>query len=825
MLHHLRYTLRQLLKSPGFTIVAVLTIALGIGANTAVFSVANAVLLRFLPVPNPQQLMLFHLRNQPLNTGQSGYGDESISFPVFQAMRTRHDVFTDVVAFAPLSFQKLPVRFGAEPEEVAGELVSGNFFSGLGVRPSLGRTFSPDDESRSAPVVMLSYRWWRYRFNGSRGVLGRTLYIKGLPFTIVGVGPAGFEGADPGQPKMDFWIPLQKNPSLNPWANGASDYPGGYQTPKWLCLLMIGRLKPGISSTSAAAALTPLFRRSLAEAAPIHPRDKTPELVFSDVRGIETLREDYEHPLSMLMMLVGLVLLIASSNVAMLLLLRSAARQREFAMRRALGANARALFTQLISESCLLVAAGCGIAWIFAGSATQALTRWSGMDLIIDPDRRVLLFTVVISAVIAIVFGLIPMRAAGNLPLAATLKSSAATSYSDRQRFWGRKLVIALQISLCVVLLFAGELLYATLRNLESSNLGMRTAGLLVFGITPPANVRTDAEGIRLHERILQAMRALPGVDSATVSAVRLGSGGSNNDGTLVDGRNPLPARPFAPMRVNLVGSDFLRTLGIPLDLGRDFDEADMFGTNKVAIVNQTFADRYLAHMNPLGHRIAFFQAPKTTYTIVGVARNSRYTQVKETDRPIAYFPFTQAPGIYGMQDELHTPGDPKAILPEAVKAIRAIDPNLPLEKPITQREQFDETIARERLVARLSIAFGALAMFLVLVGLYGTISYSVNRRTSEIGVRIALGGRRSQILAMVVRESAQVALVGIMLGLPVAFAVARMLRSMLFGLSSADPLASVAALVGVTVVALTATILPARRAVTIDPIRALRVE
>ncbi|MGA8028415.1 MAG: ABC transporter permease [Bryobacteraceae bacterium] len=824
MLNDLYYAFRQLVKSPAFTIVSILTIALGIGTNTAVFSVMNAVLLRLLPVPNPQQLVLFHLKNQTLRTSQSGYDDTSLSMPVFEAMRTRHDVFTDVVAFAPLAFGKVPVRFGAEPEQVHGEIVSGNFFSGLGVEPLLGRGFTLQDEAHSTPVAILSYGWWNRRFNASRNILGQTLYVKSIAFTIIGVASPGFEGTDPGQPNMDFWIPMQRNPALNPWGEPPGDKTL-YGSPDFLCLLMIGRLRPEVSPQRASAALTPLFRRTLAQASPVNPKDRKPELVFSDVRGIGTLRDDYEHPLHVLMTMVGLVLLIACANVAMLLLLRNAAKQREFALRRALGANARVLFGQLFSESFLMVTAGCALAWVFAGAATGALTRWSGLDFIIKPDGQVLLFTIAISAVVALAFGLVPMRVVNSLPLALTLRSSGAASNTERRRFSGRKVVVALQISLCAVLLFAGELLYASLRNLESSNLGMRTAGVLVFGITPQSDIRTDAQAIRLHLRILQALRALPGVDCATISAVRLGSGGSSNDGVLVDGQNPLPAKPYAPMRVNEVGSDFLRTLGIPLHLGRDIDEADIHGSNKIAIVDQTFADRYLPKTNPLGHQIALLESPRVTYTIVGVSRTSRYTGVREPERPVAYLPFTQVSGVSEMQYEIHTFGDPNAILPEATKAVHRIDANLPLEGPITQREQFERTISQERLIARLSVFFGGLAMFLVLIGLYGTISYSMRARSTEIGVRMALGAQRYEVLGMVLRESALLAVFGLAIGLPLAFALARALRSMLFGLSSADPIACIAALTGIALITAGATFLPAQRAATIDPIRALRME
>ena len=822
--HGFRYTFRQLAKSPVFTAVAILTIALGIGANTAIFSVMNAVVLRTLPVPNPQELAYFHLKNQPLSTSQTGYGDMSMSMPVFKAMRTRQDVFKDVIGFAPLAFDKVAVRVGAEPEEVLGEMVSGNFFSGLGVQPVLGRGFTPEDESTHAPIAVLSNAWWKRRFGSDKEILGKTLYVKGVPVTIVGVAPPGFGGVDPIHPNMDFWIPLQNRPELNAWASPPTDHTL-YGSPEWLALDMLGRLQPGVSREQAMTQLTPAFQSTLASASPVDPRDQKPLLVLSGIRGVENLRDDYEHPLRFLMSMVGLVLLIACANVVMLMLARNAGRLPEFCLRQALGANGRALFLQLFQETAVLVAAGAILGWLFAGAATQALTAWSGVDIFIEADKRVLLFTGGIAAVVAIAFGLAPMPFLRQLPLNLALRSAGGTANAGRNRFWGRKLVVALQISLCMVLLCAGGVLYRTLRNLKSSDLGMRTSGLLVFGITPQSNIHSDADAVRFHTALLERMRALPGVDSATITQVRIGTGGSENDGVLVDGRNPLPDRPFALVRVNLVGSAFLHTLGIPLRQGRDIQDTDRASSPKVAIVNQTFVDRYLRAGDALGHHVAVMGDPKVQYTIVGVAGNSRYAGVREEDRPMAYVPFAQPQGVLGMQYELHTTGDPKMLVSEAAKLVHDTDPDLPLEKPITQQDQFDESISRERLVANLSVFFAALAGFLVAIGLYGTISYGVSRRTMEIGVRIALGAQRSAVLKMFLAESLSVAALGLALGIPASLAVARTLRSMVYGLSPSDPLTILLALGVIAVVTLAAAIFPAHRAASVDPMHALRME
>ena len=820
----LRYTLRQLAKAPVFTGVSILTIALGIGANTAIFSVMNTVLLHTLPVPNAQQLVYFHLKNQPLSTSQTGYGDMSMSLPVFDAMRTRQEVFTEVIGFAPLAFEKVAVRIGSEPEETLGEMVSGNFFSGLQVQPILGRGFTVSDESTYAPIAVVNYAWWKSRFAGDKDILGRNFYIKGVPFTIVGVAPPGFNGVDPVHAAMDFWIPLQARPELNAWGTPATDHTL-YGSPNWLALQMLGRLRQGVSPEQAQAQLTPAFQGALANASPVDPHEQKPLLVLSTVRGVENLRDDYEHPLLFLMSMVALVLLIACANVVMLLLARNANRLPEFCLRQALGANRRALLLQMLQESVVLVAAGAALGWLFAEAATQALAAWSGIDILIEPDRRVLLFTAGVSALVAIAFGLAPMGLISRLPLNLGLRSAGGTTGTGQNRLWGRKLVVALQISLCMVLLCSAGLLYRTLRNLESSDLGMRTAGLLVFGISPQSNIRTDADAIRFHTGLLERMRALPGVDSATIMQVRIGSGGSDNDGILVDGRNPMPDRPFASVRINLVGSAFLRTLGIPLRLGRDIQDSDTANSPKVAIVNQTFVDRYLPGRDPLGHHIAVIGDPRVEYTIVGVAGNSRYTEVRETERPMAYVPFMQPQGVLEMQYELHTSGDPRMLLPEAARVVHDADPNLPLQKPTTQQAQFEETVSQERLVANLSVFFGGLAAFLVAIGLYGAISYGVSRRTMEIGVRMALGAQRREVLRMVLLESFSVAAVGLAVGIPVSLAVATTLRSMLYGLSSSDPLTIVVAFAGIAIVTLAAAFFPAHRAASIDPMRALRME
>jgi predicted permease len=482
------------------------------------------------------------------------------------------------------------------------------------------------------------------------------------------------------------------------------------------------------------------------------------------------------------------------------------------------------LFRQLLVESLLLVGMGATLGWIFAVVAARALVTWSGILFPVALDRNVLLFTLTVSVLAALIFGLAPLRSATGVPVAMTMKTAAATANTDRSRFAGRRLLLTFQVSLCLILLVAAGLLFQTLRNLQASNLGMRADGLLVFGVEPQRGVNTDAEAVRFHTALLDRLRALPGVENATAMSNRLGSGWSSNTAVTVDGKNPSPTQQFAPVRWNAV-----RVLGIPILLGRDISNDDTFASRKVVVVNETFVEQYLPHTDPLGHQIELDgeagPAGETRFTIVGVARNSSFRKIREKAWPVAYAPFTQTSGNLQMEYALRTHGDPMALLPEVRGVMRDVDPNLPLERPETQRAQFEESISTERLVANLSIFFGLLAALLVAVGLYGTLSYRISRRTAEIGIRMALGANRKQILWMIVRESLILGLAGLALGLPFSFLLGHLLRSLLYGLSPTDPLTFVLALMCIGIITLAASVIPAHRAAWVDPQTALRSE
>ncbi len=698
-------------------------------------------------------------------------------------------------------------------------MVSGNFFSGLGVSLARGRGFNLDDERVHSHVAVISYSYWTRRFARNPSILGRTLFIKGNAFTIIGVGPEGFFGVEPAQ-STDIWIPLQNQRDLNAWG-GAAEAGTLYGTPTWWCLELIARLAPGVSAAKALAEVTPRFQRVAYTGLSVpDPKAQKVTLAFQPARGIEGLGEagNYKTGVSVLMTLVGLVLVIACTNVAMLLVAKKSARQREFSLRLALGATRWQLFRQLLLESILLVAIGAGLGWLFALLATRALAAWSRIETGLVPDGTVLLFTLGICAVAALVFGLAPLIPALRTPVVGSLKTSAATAYRSRSGKLGGNIVIATQMTFCFVLLVAAGLLLRTLKNYESTNLGMRTQGLLVFGTTPQ-HTSSKSQNLQFYRSLLDRLRSLPGVESVTLAENRPGSGWSSNNSAVIDG----VARPYseAPLRSNDVGPDFFHVMGVPVVVGRDISDSDTENSPPVAVVNETFTKKLMPGVNPIGHQLG----DKFRFTIVGVVKDSKYTSVDEAPIPMAYFPYTQIQGVSHMEVEVHVAGDATAILSSVAAAVRGIDPNLPLENPMTQQAVFEQSYSQQQMFSRLAAFFGLLAALLVAIGLYGTLAYRLARRTAEIGVRMALGARPPQVLAMLVRESLQVTAIGLAFGVLISLVSAGMMQSMLFGLKPRDPITFGVAFVMVVLVSLAASYLPARKAASIAPMQALRTE
>ena len=822
LLRDIRFALRSLRHSPGFAATAILTLALGIGANTAVFSVMNAVLLRSLPVADPDRVVYLRTSNPPRGTGTID-SNETFSYPVYDALRRQNQGLSPVIAYVPLSGSKVAVRYGAEPEEAEGDMVSGTFFSGLGVKLPLGRGFSEKDETNHAAIAVLSYNYWTRRFARDPEVLGKTLYVNGVPITIVGIAAEGFEGVEGGG-STDFWIPLQSRPELNAWGNPEEDGKTYISNSTWWCLRLIGRLAPGVTRTQAVAQLQPIFQRAayVGLGAPM-AGEKPPILSLAEARSFPGYSTQYGHPLRILMAMVALVLLIALTNVVMLLMARNGARQREFSLRQALGAGRGELLRQLLAESLILVTAGGALAWGFAEIATRLLGNWAQIEASLAPDRTVLLFTLGILAIAALIFGLAPMRVAIAGGAELSLKTSAATSNTDAGRSRTGRVIVALQMALCLVLLVGAGLLIRSLRNLQNTSLGMKVDGLVVFGVKP--NIQSIPEGIAFYVSLMNKLRALPGVESVTIMEERLGAGWSNNSDMMVDGKLPDVANGSSrTVRSNVAGPDFFHTLGVPLLAGRDFADSDTATSPHVGIINQQFAERFLPNQNPLGHTIGTDNG-RYQMTVVGVVKDHKYRSIDEAPIPMAWYMYAQIPMTGAMDVEMRVHGEPLTILPSARKAVQQMNPNLPLIRPITQRAQFDLTISGQLLFARLAGFFGFLAVVLVATGLYGALAYRVSMRTEEIGVRMAVGARRGQVMWMILQDSLLLTTVGVLIGLPLAMLVGRALTASLYGMKPLDAVSYLLAVLGVAMVALVASAVPARRAASVDPMTALRAE
>ncbi|HKE29993.1 MAG TPA: ABC transporter permease [Bryobacteraceae bacterium] len=848
LLQDLRYSARVLGTSPAFTATAVISLALGIGATTAIFSLINAVLLKMLPVKNPQELVLMQWAvpkgESPL--GRRSYDGSasdvtgrfvgtSFSYQSYQRLRALGTgsgrPLSGILGFTDIG--DVNVLANGEATLAYAQVVSANYFSLLGVQPAIGRTFLESDDKRGgAPVCVLTDAYWKRRFGGDRSIVGETIVINGVPVTVIGVAPPKFYGLEPGR-QMDISLPLTTQPPIMPkWDQKIASL---LDEPDHWWMLMMGRLNPGISASQAQARLEAVFQQSTEEGYKPRPKDR---VVFARLdlaaggSGIAYLRRQFSRPLFILMGMVVLVLLIACANVANLLLARATARQREIGIRLSIGASRGRLIRQLLTESFLLAAAGaaagCALAWWGSRVLVMLISR-SRYPVVLDlaPDLPLLAFAAGLCLLTGLLFGLAPALRATHVDLTPALRHGSAGTRGGFSRTSAGKALVVAQTSLSIVLMFGAALFVRTLVNLENINTGFDRNNILLFGINA---LQAGYQGQALNDfysRVRERVAALPGVASATASYHLFLSGGSRGEGISVPGYTP---KPNEGMGVSIVpaGAEFFKTMKIPLLRGRDITDRDTAAAPNIAVVNEKFVRHYFAGRDPLGEHV-LFPEERQEMEIVGVAADARYDSLRRALPETLYLPFQQSQNIHWMHYEVRTAGDPRALISAVRRTIASMDRNIPLFDVMTQSEQVDELLLNERLFAKLSSAFGVLALVLACVGLYGVLSYSVARRSGEIGIRMALGAQRSAILGMVLGDTLFLVAAGLVLGVPAALEVThlagKLITDLLYGLKGNDTLSVAAAVGALVVVGVLAGFVPARRASRVDPNVALRYE
>ena len=818
LIQDVRYALRIFRRSPGFTATAVLSLALGVGANTAIFSVLDAVMLKALPVRDPQQLFVLE------------GGD--FSYPAYEAFRQQNESVIDLFATSGMTTVDAQIEDGA-PEQTHVSLVSAPYFLVLGAPPLIGRTFTADDDGvpGAHAVAVLNYRYWERRFGRDPAVIGKTIRISGTPITMIGVMPQAFFGEQVGR-APNLWVPLTMWGRVVPGRDLVAS-----RTTSWLQI--IGRLRPGGSTSQTATTLTAQYRQVLKESFGGDASDETRrEIAGAHVtlapayNGISSLRRQFSRPLQILMIVVALVLLIACANVANLLSARATARRREIALRLALGISRRRLVRQLLTESLLLSATGGTVGVLIAWWARESLLRLvtadgSRVPLAVATDARLLTFVAVLTIVTAIVFGLVPACQSASVNLSLTTGHAVRGETRGNSVAIGSLLVIA-EVAMSLVLLVGAGLFLRTLSNLHDVDLGFSPERLLIVDVNPIAAGYRERAYAPLCQRLLERLNAVPGVASATFSenGVLTGRDSDTNRMRPVDfvpGQDGVPSTRF-----DVVGPQYFRTMGVPLIAGRDIDVHDDAASRRVIVINEAMARRFFATANPIGRRMLWGTANDSqAYEVVGVVPDVKQHGPRDQVVLRFYVPYLQHrdPELNSARFMLRTAANPAGVLSLAQRAIQSEDKRLPILSVDTARGLEDRSLVQERMIATLSTVFTGLALGLAGIGLYGLMAYRVVQRTGEIGIRIALGAKRQQVLWLILRQDLALIAAGLAIGAPIAIAASRFVQSLLFGIDSSDHATVTAALLVMTSVGFVAGLGPAVRAAHIEPTVSLRHE
>ena len=844
-----RYGSRMLLKSPGFTAIAAISLALAIGANTAIFSVTKQLLFERLAVPHAENLRLLDwispqhhsvVHNIWGNWDPTGGGmmsSTSFSYPMFQQLRADNRVLEDLFAFKEAGTN---ANLHGEAKRIQAEFVSGNYYQALGVRPILGRAIQPADETGpgQSPIAVISYGLWEREYGKAPSVLGETLHVNGVPLIIVGVNPESFTGARNVQQSPEVFLPLTMQPQVSPLRMGDSDNaPYGdalSQTGYWWVNIM-GRARPGTSESAAQAALNGVLQRTVHATMPVKADEQIPQLRLTDgSRGLFEQQKIFARPMAVLMTFVGLVLLLACANVANLLLARGARRQREMSVRLALGAGRFRVLRQMLIESLLLAALG-GVGGLFAGYLGSIVipktteNAWERFDFHVHFDWKIFAFTAGITLLTGLLFGMAPALAAARAEITHGLKDGSQTTTRRRKGMASKGLVV-FQIALSTMLVIGAGLFLRTLRDLNSVDVGFRTDHLLLAEISPPRGNYPPGKDIELHRRLEQAFAAIPGVKSVSAVAVPYVANDDDTTGFIVEGETPKHDGTQAEY-TNEVGAHFFETMGIPIFMGRGFDARDTATSPKVGIINQALARERFGNQNPIGKRFAKEwheqdSKPKEWIEIVGVCGDTRYADLRTAPPPQYITPYVQETEVGPMTYAIRTNVDPLSIVPSLRQVLHQVDPNLPPNNDLrTQDQQIQAATQQERIFVALTSGFGILALALASVGIYGIMAYTVTQRANEIGIRLAMGAQRTQMRGMILRESSLLTLAGVAAGLATAMLLTRSISSLLYGVLPDDPLTVGGGALLLLLIALLASWIPAARAAGVDPIEALRHE